>query len=74
MTLDTTACITKVKISSADLIWHITKESNNTAMEESINQSNAAMAAAHARVTGNSGGQSSSNRNKGNTTKKKMRL
>ena len=69
-TLNTTAHITEVKILSADLIWHITKESNNAAMEESINQSNTAMAAAHARVTGNSGGQSSSNRNKGNTTKK----
>ena len=39
-------------------------------MEESINQSNAMMAAAHAGVTGNSGGQSSSNRNKGNMTNK----
>ena len=40
-TLDTSARVTKSKISSTDLIWHITVEYNNAAMEESINQSNA---------------------------------
>ena len=64
-TLDTTAHITKLKVLSTNLIWHINEESNNAAMEESINQANAAMAAAHAKAAGNSTGQGS----KGNKPK-----
>ena len=48
-----TAHITKSKVLSPNLIW---QESNNAAMEESINQANTAMAAAHARVAGNATG------------------
>ena len=49
-TFDTTTHQRNMKISSADLIWHITEEVNNAMMEESINQLNATMAAAHTKL------------------------
>ena len=66
MTLDTMAHVTRKKISSDDLIWHITEESNNAVIEESINQANAAMVAAHVKASGSSRGQNDKGKGKAN--------
>ena len=54
--LNTTSHETRRLIMSASLIWHLNKEANNTAIEANINQVNAAMIAAHSRVSGSTSG------------------
>ena len=63
-TLNTNACQNRRKISSIDLIWHLTEESNNTMIEDQINQANIAMAAAMTKATGTSCNQDSKGKGK----------
>ena len=42
-TLNATAHKSRKKLTSTNLIWHLTKEANSLALEDSINKSNAAM-------------------------------
>jgi len=46
------------KLTNANLIWHLNEEANSTALEESINKSNAALVAAMAKAKGKKGKQS----------------
>ena len=45
-TLNATAHESRKKLTSANLIWHLTKEANSLALEDSINKSNTVMMAA----------------------------
>ena len=44
-TLSTTSCQKGKKLTSADVIWHLTKEATSVEIEDNINKSNAAMIA-----------------------------
>jgi hypothetical protein len=51
-TLNATAHESGRKLTSSNLIWHLTEEANSIALEDSINKSNAAMMAATSRSRG----------------------
>ena len=50
MTLSATAHQTGKKLTSSDVIWHLTEEANSIEIEDNINKSNAAMMAATTRA------------------------
>jgi hypothetical protein len=52
MTLSATAHQMGKKLTSTDVIWHLTKEVTSAEIEDSINKSNAAMLAASSKVKG----------------------
>ena len=68
--LSTTAHETGKPITSTSLVWHLSEEANNVAIEANINRANAAMIAAHAKGSGSSGRGKDKDKPKGKTGRK----